>query len=95
MDNYTRVSTDTNGDTCYYNSKDELHRTDGPAVIYSDGFEAYFINDVRHRLDGPAVIYGNGVVRYWINGVQLSKKQYDEHPLVIKHMIEQHLLNNT
>ena len=38
-------------------------------IIYNDGHEEYFKNDVRHRDDGPAIKKSNGD-EYWIvNGV--------------------------
>lgn len=46
----------------------ELHRTDGPAVDYPNGFKAWSINDKKHRLDGPAVECENGDKYWYING---------------------------
>jgi hypothetical protein len=45
------------GDKCWYKD-DLLHRTNGPAVIYSDGTEAWWVEGKRHRIGGPAVIDG-------------------------------------
>jgi len=36
-----------------------LHNYPGPAVIYNNGDEEYWIQGIRHRDDGPAVIIGN------------------------------------
>ena len=44
----------------------KLHRLDGPAVIYSDGYQEWFVDDKLHRLDGPAAIYV-----YGSNGTQV------------------------
>jgi hypothetical protein len=33
----------------------QLHREDGPAVIYKDGSRRWYQNDQLHRTDGPAV----------------------------------------
>ena len=30
---------------CWYNSKDCLHRVDGPAVVYSDGLQQWWLDD--------------------------------------------------
>jgi hypothetical protein len=35
--------------------KNKLHKEDGPAVIYKNGREEWYINGKRHREDGPAV----------------------------------------
>ena len=45
-----------------------LHREDGPAVEYTDGFKAWYKNGARHRENGPA-IEGYDGSKYWlING---------------------------
>ena len=44
----------------YYNSKDQLHREDGPAIVRMDGSMAWYRNDLRHREVGPAVVDANG-----------------------------------
>jgi len=47
---------------------DQLHRTDGPAVIWPSGTRQWFLNGLIHRLDGPAVVWANGD-KYWaLNG---------------------------
>ena len=46
----------------------QLHRTDGPAVIYPDGTQEWWINGQCHREDGPALIYSNGIQEWYING---------------------------
>lgn len=43
----------------------ELHRLDGPAVIYPDGGESWYRKGYFHRLDGPAVTYTNGELRWY------------------------------
>ena len=48
----------------YYNENDQLHREDGPAVIYPDGTEMWYKNDQLHREDGPAAIFPDGE-EYW------------------------------
>jgi len=62
----------------YYNSKDKLHRLNGPARIWYHesgeiNCEDYCINGKRHRLNGPARIWytKSGEIsseRYYING---------------------------
>jgi len=58
---------DTNGDKQWYNSKGKLHRKDGPAVEYADGYKAWYINGKRHRENGPAMEYANGNRFWYIN----------------------------
>lgn len=37
-----------------------LHRKDGPAVVYTNGSEEWWLNGKMHREGGPAVIYKCG-----------------------------------
>jgi hypothetical protein len=39
---------------------DLLHRTDGPALVCSDGYEAWYFEGQLHRTDGPAIIHSDG-----------------------------------
>ena len=50
------------------NEKGQIHREDGPAIIYFGGFKEWWVNGKRHREDGPAVIYPNGTQYWYING---------------------------
>ena len=45
-----------------------LHRTDGPAVEYSDGRREWRQHGILHRTDGPAVENANGYCAWWQNG---------------------------
>jgi hypothetical protein len=47
---------------------DQLHRTDGPAVIWADGSRAWWLHGQRHRADGSAVIYASGGQMWCLNG---------------------------
>jgi hypothetical protein len=49
------------------NEKGKLHREDGPAIVWTTGTSAWYINDKMHRLDGPAIVSLNGVVTWCIN----------------------------
>ena len=52
----------------YLNGK--LHRTDGPAIEYSNGDKEWFLNGVYHRVNGPAIICVNvyNYTAYFIHG---------------------------
>ena len=53
----------------YYNDDGELHRLDGPAVIYDYGTKYWFKNGKLHRLGNlPAIEYDNGDKEYYVNG---------------------------
>jgi hypothetical protein len=46
----------------------KLHRTDGPAVIHSDGTREWYQNGVLHRTDGPAIESPDGIYKWFKNG---------------------------
>jgi len=59
----------------------QLHREDGPAVIYKNGDKMWCYNGKLHREDGPSVEWEDGTIKYWYYYGQLAgdKKQfYDE-----------------
>ena len=64
------------GSKRWYNDQGQFHRTDGPALIYADGYQSYWINGERHRIDGPAVIHPDGYPEYWIYGNKLTEEEY-------------------
>ena len=47
----------------------KLHREDGPAVEYVDGYKSWYLNGKFHREDGPAVEYENGDKQWFLNGL--------------------------
>jgi len=46
----------------------KLHRLDGPAIEYTDGYKEWRYHHKRHRLDGPAIIWGDEHKEWWISG---------------------------
>jgi hypothetical protein len=56
------------GNKFWCNDKGQLHREDGPAIVWEDGSKEWWINDELHRLDGPAIEYSNGTKCWYING---------------------------
>ncbi len=62
----------------------ELHRLDGPAVIYDKGEQVWYENGIRHRIGGPARIcddheewYVDGVL-HRLDGPAILYKNYEE-----------------
>lgn len=89
MRNGYRVRVGRSG-TMYWNLNHELHRKDGPSVVYHagdlseeeefrGGIEWYF-NGKLHREDGPAIEYplkSNSSYKEWhLNGKELTEEQY-------------------
>ena len=52
----------------YRNDKGLLHRSNGPAIEYSNGSKEWYINGKFHREDGPAIEHFNGTKVWWLNG---------------------------
>jgi hypothetical protein len=55
----------------------KYHREDGPALVYPNGYKAWFINGRLHRVDGPAVedlILNKN--RFALNGIEYSKEEW-------------------
>ena len=70
MQEYT-VTIDEDGTQRWYQNE-QLHRLDGPAVIYANGSQfwcQWCQNGLLHRLDGPAVICATGAQRWYQNGL--------------------------
>jgi antitoxin component YwqK of YwqJK toxin-antitoxin module len=66
MKTYT-VEIDNKGTKRWY-INDKLHREDGPACEYADGYKSWYINDKLHRKDGPAIEFANGSKEWYSNG---------------------------
>ena len=76
MKTYT-VKVDSNGDRFWHNEKNQLHREDGPAVEYTNGYKSWWINGKYHREDGPAIEYTSGNKEWWINGNELTEEEFN------------------
>lgn len=70
MSSHKRISAD--GAIRYYHPNSmSLHRIDGPAVIWPDGYKAWYVNGRLHRIDGPAreqCVNGHDFNEYWFDG---------------------------
>jgi hypothetical protein len=61
-------SVDEDGVQRWFDEDGELHREDGPAIIFSDGLQAWYKHGKPHRKGGPAVIQANGTKEWYLNG---------------------------
>ena len=50
----------------------ELHREDGPAVIYTDGHKEWYLHGNKHRENGPAVEWIGGSKEWYIHGKKIN-----------------------
>ena len=66
------------GSKYYYKDKQMtiLHREDGPAVEYPNGYKSWYINGQSHRLDGPAIEWSDGNKSWYLNDTLLSEKEF-------------------
>ena len=71
----------------YYNSKGQLHREEGPAVVYSGGSCEWWQNGLRHRIDGSAVEWYDGYKEWWLNGVPYTEQQYLAKIIALGHTV--------
>jgi len=59
-----------------------LHRKDGPAIEYADGYKEWYVNGLLHREDGPAVEFaGEYAIKYtswWYQGKFINCKSQEE-----------------
>lgn len=68
----------------WLNSKGQLHRTEGPAVIDKTGFKSWWVNDKLHRLEGPACEYSDGYKEWWVDGTKIDEYSYPQAVLLYK-----------
>ena len=57
----------------------EIHREDGPAVIFPDGTQVWYLNGLCHRKGGPAVIHPDGTQGWYRN----RKRHREDGPAII------------
>lgn len=52
----------------YYVEDHEIHREDGPAIIWPNDRVEWYHKGIRHREDGPAITARNTYKEWWVNG---------------------------
>ena len=73
-----RVEVDARGTRWYYNSANQLHRDEGPAIEYPNGNKEWWQNGQRHRVDGPAITRADGSKAWCINGKRLTEAEFNQ-----------------
>jgi len=68
----TNPRTDQNGNKEWYNSQDQLHREDGPAIEFANGSKQWWLNNECHREDGPAVEMRDGKKYWYLKGHRIT-----------------------
>ena len=65
-----RVEVDRFGTRRYLDHDGQLHRDDGPAIVYTTGGKIWYCNGQCHREDGPAIEWGDGGKEWYQNGLR-------------------------
>ena len=73
-----RVVVDRYGTRRYYNSANQLHRDEGPAIEWIDGGKEWFQNGQTHRIGGPAIEWSDGTVSWCLFGKEYTESKYQE-----------------
>ena len=79
--------------TVWKNMEDQIHRLDGPAVEWSDGTKAWWVNDQLHRIDGPAVEKADGHKEWWIEGNRLTEEEFNRKDNPIQELTVEEISN--
>lgn len=59
------LKVDSSGIQRWRTDEGYLHREDGPAIIYPNGDQVWFLNGVLDRPNGPAVVRTDGSIEYF------------------------------
>jgi hypothetical protein len=63
---------DREGTKRWYDSNGKVHRDDGPAVEYANGYNAWYQHGNCHRDDGPAMEWVSGRKFWYLNNKHLT-----------------------
>ena len=61
----------------YADLSNNLHRDDGPAIIYANGTKAWFQHGMRHREDGPAYIGHDGRKVWFLYDKAVTEEEFN------------------
>jgi len=77
QEQYIRI--DRYGDKRYYKDKamTMLHRTDGPAIEYTNGHKVWYVDNKLHRTDGPAIIWTSGYKEWYVDDEYLTEEEFN------------------
>jgi hypothetical protein len=62
------------GTACIYLKNNQIHRTEGPAVVFDDGSYIWYLQGKRSRTNGPSTLIKNPLFREWRIGGKLHRK---------------------
>ena len=67
---------DLDGNKFWYNEQGKLHRVDGPAIKWWNGYKAWWSHGKLHREDGPAIEYANGDREWYLNDKEYTEEEF-------------------
>ena len=73
-----RVVVDAVGTRRYYDDAGQLHRKNGPAVEYRDGYVAWYQCGMIHRTNGPAIEWHDGSRQWFLYGREYTESAFHE-----------------
>ena len=65
-------------DAKYWFLNGKIHRTDGPAIEWSNGTKSWYLNNKLHREDGPALERADGAKEWWLNGIEYTEDEFNK-----------------
>ena len=68
---------DVNKSRTLWRLNGKLHREDGPAAEWSDGYKEWWLNDKLHREDGPAIEGADGAKEWYLNGKEYTEEEFN------------------
>jgi len=72
------IKIDEVGDKFYFSDREMtiLHREDGPAIEWTDGYKSWYLDGKRHREDGPAIEWASGYKSWYLNGKEVTEEAH-------------------
>ena len=64
MSTDTQVIYDQTEKCTMYVVNNLLHRQDGPAIVYDNGLQQWYLNGVQHRIGGPSHYHPDGTAHW-------------------------------
>jgi hypothetical protein len=61
----------------WVNRERKRHRSDGPAVVYTNGTTEWWVSGKLHRTDGPAIEYRTGGCIWYVQGRRFTEEEFN------------------
>jgi len=66
------------GVIAYLNERNQCHRaeSEGPAMVWPDGYEHWYFHGKLHRIGGPAIVRTNGDHEFFLMGKAMPETEH-------------------